>query len=619
MNMDFPFKPPFQLILKFFMRLFAFLFLLLTHSVSHAFTFAPTSTISEPEFLPVEQAFELSISAAEDGKIIASWEIHDGYYLYQEQFSLSGNQADKLHFSHFTLGEKKQDPYFGEVTIYRDKFVLPIYYDISLPAGTQVKAILSYQGCADRGLCYAPQKVPLEFTVPPLSSPDLINMAKSNSPSINSIAPSESQSVSQLLQSSSIWSALLVLFGLGLLLSLTPCVLPMVPIVSAIVVGTRSSKVGAFYYSLIYVLAMALTYAAIGGLVGIFGTQLNLQAELQNPILLAISAIIFIALALAMFGVYELKLPSSWQQKLQTSTSHSGSIWRSTSSVFLAGILSTLIVSPCVSAPLAGTLLYISGQGNAWYGALALFVMALGMGVPLLLVGLFGPKVLPKNGEWLEDIKILMGFGLLAVSIWLVTRWLPEISHLYLWSVLAIAVSSYFIHRAYRDNSHPVRWFLALSFLLLGAVEFLGGAMGNITPLQPLKLSSFQSNSQTQKVAHFDGNIGSLEELNRIITNQDPRPIVLDLYADWCISCKLVEAMFISPEIQPLLDNVQLIRVDVTENSENNKALMKKFNLFGPPSLIFLDTEGQEQQALTLMGEPTKADLINRLSFITAQ
>ncbi|MBD5770064.1 protein-disulfide reductase DsbD [Marinomonas colpomeniae] len=608
------------------MRLFVLLFLLLFQNISMAFTFAPTSNLTKPDFLPVEQAFQLFVSEPQDGKLIAEWQIHDGYYLYQEQFNLSGKDAEKLHFSPFPQGETKQDPYFGEVTTYRNKITLPIYYDINLPAGTKVNATLGFQGCADAGLCYAPQKVQINFTVPLLSSPDLgaqsqstnVSSASITNPSINSIAPSESQSVSLLLESSSPWTALVVLFGLGLLLSLTPCVLPMVPIVSAIVVGTRSSKTGAFYYSLVYVLAMAFTYAAIGGLVGIFGTQLNLQAQLQNPILLAVSAVIFLLLSLAMFGVYELKLPSSWQQRLQTSTNHSNSVWRTSGSVFLAGVLSTLIVSPCVSAPLAGTLLYISGQGNAWYGAMMLFIMALGMGVPLLLVGLFGPRVLPKNGEWLQDIKNLMGFGLIAVSIWLVTRWLPENTHLYLWGLLAIAISSYFIHRASQDTSHPIRWFLAMGFFLVGTVEFLGGTMGNTSLLHPLKmsLSTTSTNGTVKETATFDASIKSLSELNNIVANQDGRPVMLDLYADWCISCKEVEAMFVSPEIQPMISKVQLIRVDVTENSAENKALMKKFNLFGPPSLIFLDAQGKERQSLTLMGEPTKADIIERLNFI---
>ncbi len=612
------------------MRSFALLFLLFVQNAALAFTFAPTTKIAEPDFLPVDQAFQFYLSEPKDGKIVATWQIQDGYYLYQEQFGLSGQDADKLHFSPFPAGKVKQDPYFGEVTVYRNQVILPIYYDINLPTGARINAVLSYQGCADQGLCYAPQKIPVDFAIPALSPEMSLSTQSTESvPSdFSNITPSESESVSQLLQSSSTWSALIVLFGLGLLLSLTPCVLPMVPIVSAIVVGTRQSKRRAFYYSAVYVLAMALTYAAIGGLVGIFGTQLNLQAQLQDPILLIISAIIFVALALAMFGVYELKLPSSWQAKLQTSTHHSDSFWRSSGSIFIAGVLSTLIVSPCVSAPLAGTLLYISGQGDAWYGAMMLFIMALGMGVPLLLVGLFGPSILPKNGEWLEDIKSIMGFGLLAVSIWLITRWLPLNSHLYLWSALAIGLSGYFAHRIYHTASHPIRWFLAFAFFIMGTIQFLGAAAGNSNPLQPLT-SSFGSLSQasgetnyaqsTQTHPVFAATIGTLDELDTLVANQDPRPILLDLYADWCISCRVVEEMFVSSDVQPLLDNVQLVRVDVTENSSQNQALMKKFNLFGPPSLVFIDAQGEEIKPLSLIGEPSKASLIERLRAVSNQ
>ena len=624
------------------MRFIAFLLLLTFHSVSQAFTFGATSAFSKPDFLPVDQAFQLSVSAPKDGKLIASWQIHDGYYLYQEQFGLSGIGADNLHFSPFPSGETKQDPYFGTVTVYRNTLTLPIYYDITLPVGTQVNAFLSYQGCADKGLCYAPQKVPVQFTVPALS-PSLEKSFSGRSASNNTTAESslsdslpsdnqpsdnlfsdnsstsrqsagfdDAQSISDRIVSGSLLSTIALLFGLGLLLSLTPCVLPMIPIVSAIVVGTRHSRVGAFYYSVVYVLAMALTYSAIGGLVGLFGIQLNLQAHMQNPVLLIVSALVFVLLALAMFGVYELRLPSAWQQRLHTASAPAAGKWKSTLSVFLAGVLSTLVVSPCVSAPLAGTLLYISSQNEAWYGAAMLFVMAIGMGTPLLLVGLFGPKVLPKNGEWLHDIKILMGFGLLAMAVWLITRWLDSSSHLYLWSLVALACSGYFIHRACLVASHPVRWFLALVFFVLGCVEFIGGAAGNDKPLQPLKNVSSPSTTLEEAVV-FDATITSLSELNALVARQDPRPIVLDLYADWCVSCKILEEMFASDDVRSRLDNVQLVRVDVTENSTENQALMQTFRLFGPPSLVFLDSNGKARDALTLMGEPSKSLLLRRL------
>ncbi|MCB5161332.1 protein-disulfide reductase DsbD [Marinomonas algarum] len=622
------------------MRLFLFLFLLMFQATSFAFTFGATSAFSQPDFLPAEQVFKPTLSDPKEGQVTVSWIIEPGYYLYQSQLSLSGPDAQHLNLTSFPNGELKQDPYYGEVVVYREQLSVPIQYTDKLPPGTQISAQLSYQGCADQGLCYPPQTLPVQFTVPlSLSNTPSLNTLSSNTTSIEAIeaakpvttqntknattpdvAPSEAESVSLLLGSDDLWSTLMIVFGLGLLLSLTPCVLPMVPIVSAIVVGTRDSRLGAFYYSVLYVLGMALTYAAIGGLVGVFGTQLNLQAQLQNPILLAFSAVLFVLLALAMFGLYELRLPSSWQQRLQMSNESSDSTWQSSVSVFITGVLSTLVVSPCVSAPLAGALLYIGGQGDAWYGAMMLFVMALGMGIPLLLVGLFGPKVLPKNGEWLHDIKVLMGFGLLAMAVWLLTRWLPSETHLFLWAILALSVSSFFFHRATKDTSHPVRWFFALILFITATLQFVGAVTGSSKPLQPLdKLSSPSASNGPSEAALFETTITSLVQLDRFVAASDERPIVLDFYADWCVSCKVLEEMFLEPEIFETLEKIQLVRVDVTKNTADNKALMQAFDVFGPPALIFLDNSGKERKKLTLMGEPSRSTLTARLQAHIAQ
>lgn len=597
------------------MRLFIVFCLLLVNSTAFAFTFAPTTNQLGPTFLPVEQAFQLTLDPPKDGKIKANWYISKGYYLYQNRLSLSGPQADKLHFAALPKGEDKTDKYFGDVVIYKHNLSLSIYYDITLPVGTKINATLHYQGCAEKGLCYAPQSTPIEFTVP---QTDKTSVKTNASQSIQApVALSEASSINQILASSNLWAAIAALFGFGLLLSLTPCVLPMIPIVSAIVVGTRRSKLGSFYYSVVYVLAMALTYGAIGAIAGIFGTQLNLQAQLQSPVLLSISAILFIALALAMFGVYELRLPSSWQNRLQQSSNpDSASSLRTTINTFIAGVLATLIVSPCVSAPVAGVLLYISSQGDIWYGALMLFVMALGMGIPLLLVGLFGPKILPKTGPWLHDTKVIMGFALLAVSIWLATRWLPDATHLILWAALALGISGYFLHRVSKSYSHPVRWFFALFFGVIGAFEMYGGASGASNPLEPL--SSTQDRIEDVSASPFKKTITSLNEIPPLLASQDHRPIMLDFYADWCISCKVLEEeVFKATDVHPYLKQVQLVRVDVTKNTPENKAFMAHFSVFGPPSIIFLDENGNERKDLTLIGEPSKTDVLNRLTYVT--
>ncbi|AEF54130.1 protein-disulfide reductase DsbD [Marinomonas posidonica] len=610
------------------MRLLVALSAFIFHFSAYAFTFAPTTPFEKPQFLPVEQAFQLSISAPIEGQFHAQWNIADGYYLYQQRFSISGPQASHLHFAPLPTAQDHEDEYYGKVMIYRQQVRLPMYYDIQLPAGTTIQATLHYQGCADQGLCYPPQTVPIQFKVPeglttteadtdPSSVTNAINKASTTEPSV--LEPSAAQKILTDLQDNGLLQSMMLMFGLGLLLSLTPCVLPMIPIVSAIVIGTQTSttegpsRFRGGYLSLMYVLGMAFTYAAIGGLVGLLGLQFNLQAKLQSPLFVVLSAAIFVMLALAMFGVFQLQMPSSWQNKLTAFRIQTSSPWRASVSVFIAGILATLIVSPCVSAPLAGTLLYISSQGDALYGAFILFVMALGMGVPLLLVGLFGPSILPKRGDWLEDIKVVFGFGLLAVAIWLLTPWLPLSGHLFLWSALALAMSGYFVHRAITVASHPVRWFLVLILFLIGSVQMVGGFSGGSSPLQPLQGIRLPSNSTTSIDSLFDAQIGSLEELDQLLANTDSRPMVLDLYADWCVSCKTVEAILASSEAQALLPQVRLVRVDVTDNSLANQALMKHFNLYGPPSLVFLNAAGHPLPQLALIGEPSKAELISRL------
>ncbi|SBS30884.1 Thiol:disulfide interchange protein DsbD precursor [Marinomonas spartinae] len=602
------------------MRLICLFVLLFLQGTAYAFNFNAPQSSFEPSFLKAQDAFQLSFDTSQNGKLVAHWNIANGYYLYQSRISLSGPQADKLEITQFPDGEHKTDPYFGKVIIYKHSLFLPISYKTTLAPGTIIHAKLHYQGCADKGLCYPPQTVPIEFTVPkPIKGqPSAQSQAIQNSPvnksDASQVTLSQANSISQTIMESSFGVALFAVFVFGLLLSFTPCVLPMVPIVSAIVVGTRRSRLGAFYYSAIYVLAMALTYSAIGALAGAFGIGLNLQAQLQSPIILSISAALFILLALSMFGVFELRLPAAWQTRLQQTNNNRHTSVSSTLNTFLAGVLATLVVSPCLSAPMAGVLLYISSQGDIWYGALILFVMGLGMGIPLLLVGLFGAKILPKSGPWLNDIKAIMGFGLLSIAIWLLVRWLPASIELFLWGALALGIASYFWHQIKMNNSHPVRWFFALLFTFIGAVELYGGTTDANSPLTPIKSVT---SHQTQAVP-FKTTIHNLSELQSVIDNGDTRPIVLDVYADWCISCQILEhEIFQAKEIQPLLKQVQLVRVDVTDNTKDNKAFMKHFHIFGPPALLFINAQGQEQKSLSLIGEPSKQDVLTRLKFVT--
>ncbi|MBM6549661.1 protein-disulfide reductase DsbD [Marinomonas ostreistagni] len=598
------------------MRALVALFALTLSTLSLAFGLSSPFS-SEPEFLPVEQAFQSSVSQDDNGQVWVSWDIADGYYLYRHQLKVSAVDTD-IEFAHIPPGKTKHDQYFGDVEVYYDSLRLPV----QIPAQELPKVVdftLQYQGCAEQGLCYPPQSVPMstEFSTLAQDSTSQSSAGQASTPTVNI---SGAQNVSGILAQASVWQALLAMFGLGLLLSFTPCVLPMVPIVSAIVVGSKSKGWGGFYLSALYVLGMALTYAVIGALAGWFGAQLNLQAALQNPIILGVSSALFVLLALAMFGVFELRLPAKLQTKLDQTASQSQNTKSRVLGVFLAGIFATLVVSPCVSAPLAGVVLYISTSSDPMFGAASLFVMGLGMGIPLLLVGALGSKVLPKNGPWLEDMKKLMGFGLLALAIWLAIRWISGPYTLYLWGAWLIALGAYFLHRAVTGLSHPVRWFIAVVTLVVGSTQFVGGLAGNYNPLKPLQgLGSNNSASEHSEQVPYYATITSSQELDSILA-QSNRPVVVDLYADWCISCKVTEEeVFKAPDVLPLLEQVTFVQVDVTNNDEANQAFLNQYQLFGPPAMLFFDAQAEQIHDYNLVGEPTKQEVLERLQAVLKQ
>ncbi|TDO98735.1 thiol:disulfide interchange protein DsbD [Marinomonas balearica] len=592
-------------------------------------SFGSNNASSSSEFLPVEQAFVLSVNK-QNNRLIATWQIKEGYYLYKHQLKLKGQDADKFAFSYIPKGEPKHDPYFGDVEVYHDTLDVEITPVGGLTKNTELEALIGYQGCAEKGLCYPPQTSPIYFTVHDSNlaakkSTSFDNQLKEIQQPVplENTKASTASSVTETLQSNSWQVSLGVMFGLGLLLSLTPCVLPMIPIVSAIVVGSKSTALKGLGLSFIYVVSMASTYALIGALAGLFGTQLNIQAALQSPIVISLSAALFVFLSFAMFGLFEIRLPTFLTNRLQNfSTQVQSNSNRSALSHYVAvafsGVIATLIVSPCVSAPLAGVILYISSSGDSLYGAGMLFTMALGMGAPLLLVGYFGARALPKNGEWLNDIKFIMGFGLLSISIWLMSRFISGELSVALWAIFFLVLASYFIHRAVALASHPVRWFLALLSSVLAvslSIGTLSGANNPATPFQKLALSG--NNMQTQSTVPYAATIGSLSELDAVKAANVGHPMVLDLYADWCISCKVIEEeIFKSPDVYPYWKNVKIIRVDVTANSNSNKQLMQHFELFGPPSLVFINPQGKEEKELKVVGEPTKEEVIQRLQLL---
>lgn len=590
-------------------------------------------SFEEPEFLHVDEAFKLSAEVAQDGSVLAHWEIADGYYLYRHQFAFS-SRIDADHPStpvtfaaaEIPPGKRKVDEYFGEVEVY--------YHDaqarVPVAEGSGIVEVgIEYQGCADAGLCYPPETKWVALTVGQNSGMTsggtssggrsaAATGAQISSAATGSIVPqTEEQALATTLAEGGLVTALLLFFLGGVALAFTPCVLPMVPILSSIIVGDSEemNRRRAFTLSVAYVLGMAITYAALGVLVGLFGASLNLQAALQSPGVLVSFAIVFVLLSLSMFGFYELQLPASWQNRLNAMGDKVGG--GKHASVVVMGSLSSLVVSPCVSAPLAGALIYISTTGDAVLGGLALLTLGLGMGVPLILIGASGGHLLPKAGVWMNSVKAVFGVGLLAVAIWLLERVIPAGATLALWAALAIGCGVYL---GAMDFSPRQGWGQlwkaggAFSFVY-GVMLLIGAATGAEDPLKPLdRLAGAPASNMVataQSGAHVSDGlvwhpVASLADLDAQLVEaaRAGQPALLDLYADWCISCKVMErTVFPRPEVASQLAQFRLLRADVTKNNADDKALMGAYGLFGPPSLVFFAGDKRELSDVRVQGE----------------
>ncbi len=553
--------------------------------------------------LDVDKAFAFSAQSNGEGEIVADWQIADKYYLYRDKIEarLVSGQAT-LGDLKLTEGKLKDDPIFGQVTVFYGSAQarLPLY-DIK----GQVVVEFEYQGCADAGVCYPPQKQ--QITV------DAASFGQATAPGLDRSQMSESDRITDTLKNSNMWVVVLTFFVFGLLLSLTPCVFPMIPILSSIIVGQGGQNLStkrAFIMSLVFVLAMAVAYTIAGVLAGIFGQ--NLQAAFQNPWILGTFALVFVLLALSMFGFYELQLPSSLQSKITvlSNKQQGGSL----SGVAIMGFLSALIVGPCVAPPLAGALIYIGQTGDALLGGLALFAMSIGMGVPLLLLGTSAGKLLPRAGAWMDTVKAVFGVLLLAVALWMADRILPGWMSLSLWALLLIGSAIYMgALEPIGDKSswHKLWKALGLSLLVYGIVLIIGVAGGSRDLLQPLKVyqgGSGSSMMQTQAKLNFE-KIDSLAQLQARIGQG--QPVMLDFYADWCVSCIEMEKFtFSDPTVQASLSGVTLLKADVTANNTEHKALMKELGIVGPPAILFFNAQGQEQRGQRVVGFK-KADEFN--------
>ena len=550
---------------------------------------------ADDDFLPPEQAFKLSAELRPGGIVHLAWAIAPGYHLYRDRLVFTAPQVGQPALPE---GVRKFDSNFNkEMETYAGQLAadLPVKADARQPFVLRV----GYQGCADAGLCYPPAEV--AFKVDP-AAPGALQLAAADAPA-TAAAPAaapparedDSSLAQRTLQSGSAWRIGLAFLAFGLLLSFTPCVLPMVPILSSIIVGEGNvSRSKGLILALAYSLGMALVYTALGVAAGLAGE--GLAGALQKPWVLLTFGALLVALALSMFDVYQLQLPSGLQSRLsETSGRMSGGRF---AGVFVMGALSALIVGPCVAGPLAGALLYISQTKNVWTGGWALFSMAAGMSVPLLLTGVSAGSLLPRAGAWMNQVKRVFGLLLLAVAIWMVTPVFPVTVAMLLWGAFAVLCAVFLrvfepIGAGAGLGAYAGKT-LGLVLLTAGLFELLGAASAGQDVLQPLahlrgtKVAAAQENKE-QKFER----IRTLADLDRVLASSTT-PVMLDFYADWCVSCKEMERFtFSEPKVEAQMKQVRLLQVDVTANNDEDRALMKKFGLFGPPGII-LFKQGKE-------------------------
>ncbi len=547
---------------------------------------------SEEDFLPVDEAFVLQPARQNGAALEVSWNIAPGYYLYRHAFRFRLRETTELELGAAQLpaGKQKRDDYFGAVETYRERLTarVPLSARAALP--DTLKLEVRYQGCADAGLCYPPQTRLLDVRLGAVAT------GAAQAPPVP-----EHEQLAQLIDSGRLLAILPQFLLLGLLLAFTPCVLPMLPILSGVIAGEHAQGAWrGFSLSAAYVLAMAAAYTLFGAVAGLFGH--NLQAEMQAPAVVVSFSLVFVALALSMFGLFKLQLPSGWQSRLsafsarQQGGKHLGAA--------VMGFLSALIVGPCIAPPLAGALLYIGQTGDPVLGGIALFALGLGMGAPLLALGTFEASLLPKAGAWMTRVNHGFGFLLLGVAIWLLGRLLPAALVLLLWTVLAYAVAAYLF--SLRPQQRLARW--AVSFSVLAAATYGAWLMaaalnGAGDPLRPL--AALRPAEQAAVSAQFR-RIKTVQDLDAALAaaRSAQQPVLLDFYADWCVACKDMERkVFPDPEVRRLMQRFTLLQADVTANDEDDYALMLKLGVIGPPTMLFYGADGAELTRQRLVGE----------------
>lgn len=539
------------------------------------------------EYLEPDQAFKLEVIAQDNRVLIADFKVAPGYYLYRQRITFSSPQFPALE-TEFPKGEIKQDPNFGESEVYHQPFQVVVRLGQGAAPSNTLTLNASYQGCSEQGLCYSPIKKTLQVALPESGATQ---------------TPTEIDRVSQVLGSGKLWLVALAFFGFGLLLAFTPCVFPMIPILSGIIVGQgeHPTRLHAFNLSLAYTLGMAITYA-LAGIAAAYSGQLISNA-LQNPWALGFGAVVFVVLALSMFDLYELRLPSALETRVANASNRiRGGRF---AGVFGMGALASLLVSPCVAAPLAGALLYIGKTHDVLVGGVALFCMALGMGVPLLAIGLSAGAILPRAGAWMTAVRNFFGIVMLAMAIWLVSPVVPVALQMGLWAALLIGVAIFLsaLDGLPPNAGHAKKLGKAIGIIaLVSGVAMLAGALaGSRNPLQPLE--GLVAGGKPASVSLPFKRVTNLKMLENALGNTGGKLVMLDFYADWCVSCKEYEhTTFSDPRVQKALGNMLLLQADVTNNNEDDRALLSRFGLYGPPGMIFFDRNGQEITAARIVG-----------------
>lgn len=547
----------------------------------------------QSDFLPADQAFQLEKKKIDNQGIHLQFIIADGYYLYKNQFAFrSDNPNIGISMPNLPKAEIKHDEFFGDVPVYHTVLdvVLPIHNPDQLAFNFEV----DYQGCAEKGLCY-----PLE------TARIHVDGVKSD---ISTFETSKTLSLRDSIASLS-FKTLLYYFGFGLLLSLTPCVFPMLPILAGIVLRGEMGTFRAQFLAIVYILSMAITYAILGVLVGLLGAELGLQAKLQSPWVLIPFALFFIVFAIAMFGMFELKVPTFITNSLNKASNNTqgGSIW----GAIILGICSSLVVSPCVSAPFAGILLHISTTGDAYGGGISLFILGLGMGLPLFVIAAGGKAFLPKAGAWMLVARNAIGFMLLAVAIFLLSRILPASMTMCLWGLFVLVMGIVLIRKSHTliSGKKIIGYIISVLLIIYSGALFVGSFLGHVDPVNPFK----ESHELPWKVVTDQKALDQL--LQQAI--KDKKIALVDWSASWCVACvKMDHDVFADKKVAKKLADYALVRVDLSKRTPELQQLQNSYKVFGPPTILFFNLAGEELSDQRIVGEMGKADFLKYLTDI---